>query len=272
MTTDRDPNVITDEDLTAARKAEKEGRRRRAALAPSAAPGDRPKTVAPTRVAAGETPRVRQRRAQGVEVPREPESRWSLVGVPRRYDWARLAADAPLTSSPAFRAAWVRLVAFARARKDPGALVFVGAAGAGKTSLATAVLREVTERPSDARRLYRIARWMPARVLDSCRQQHGLGEGEAKEIRDAIAADVLLLDDLGAYARGAVEAVVCGRHDESKTTWITTGLLGPAVVDGKPQSAAARAASEMARIYGDGVARRLFEGATVIDCGKVGRP
>ena len=64
-------------------------------------------------------------------------------------------------------------------------------------------------------------------------------------------APVLLLDDLGKDAdikSNPVPAVIAERHDEERVTWITTELTPP----------------EIAKRYGDGIARRICENALVL--------
>ena len=64
-------------------------------------------------------------------------------------------------------------------------------------------------------------------------------------------ASVLLLDDLGRdeeIRSNPVPAIIADRHPEERVTWITTELT-PA---------------EIAKRYGDGIARRICEKALVV--------
>ena len=125
-----------------------------------------------------------------------------------------------------------------------------GPAGSGKTSLACAVLK--------ARYILtgKFFQFAPASVIAMARSRHKLGAGDPQEIVDALTAEVLLIDDLGfekpgPTSVGDVETVIYERHLHARPTWVTTWMR-----------------SDKARErYGDGIARRLFEGATIIDCG-----
>lgn len=131
--------------------------------------------------------------------------------------------------------------------------VFVGPAGAGKTSLAVAAFRALVEgsyvrtRWDTSRARHR---YTSAHALAKARAMHPLGEGESPLVLAALSAPLLLIDELGGedprYA-SAVTEVLYERHAEGRPTWVTTGV-GP---------------SELATRYGGGIARRLFEGAEV---------
>lgn len=237
---------LTEDDIRTARAAEADAKKRRkAAVAEAEAPLPRPKADAPIRLTLRDV-RVRRLVLAPEPLPEPPKPPPEPRDIPRTFRWATLDAAAPAGADPKFPAAWARLVAHARTLLDAREIVFAGGSGTGKTSIATAMLRaRATER----------TRWMAARALDACRIQHGAGEGEAPEIRRAVNADLLLLDDLGEYSRPAVETVVCDRFDAGRPTWITTWLTW----------------AQISKLYGDGVARRLFARAVVFDCGKVGR-
>ena len=141
-------------------------------------------------------------------------------------------------------------------------VVFTGAAGCGKTSLAVAMLRELYESASkpDAKpalvRRAEGAMFASAYDLSKARARHPLGQGEAPLIDSAIRATTLVIDDLGSERDGfasAVTEVLYERHAECRTTWVTTWL----------DEAKAR------ERYGDGISRRLFEGARRVRLGKV---
>jgi hypothetical protein len=88
------------------------------------------------------------------------------------------------------------------------------------------------------------------------RSINALGRGEASLVEQAMEwAGVVLLDDLGNPSRdppmSAVPDVILERHDAERPTWVTTWMT----------------ADEVEQRYGAGVARRIFEGATIIDCG-----
>lgn len=118
-------------------------------------------------------------------------------------------------------------------------VVLAGGSGAGKTSLAVACLRE---------RLHVGARFVSAIDLATARIQHAAGDGEASLVVVAIEAPLLLIDDLGEEtmtSTSAVRDVVRARHAAGRATWVTTGLRS----------------REIVAKYGDGIRRRLFEGA-----------
>ncbi|MBV9945478.1 MAG: hypothetical protein JOZ69_01365 [Myxococcales bacterium] len=122
----------------------------------------------------------------------------------------------------------------------------------GKTTLAVCKLRQcVAQNGSlgmfvDVRRLARAAR------------QHPLGSSsEVPLVAESIRADVLLLDDLG-EERGADDAVldvIRDRHAQDRPTIVTSG-----------HALTMRSGIEVfGQRYGDGIARRLFQGAVVIE-------
>jgi len=122
---------------------------------------------------------------------------------------------------------------------------FVGGAGAGKTSLACACLRERLDG----------GLFVSAIALGLARAQAGLGDGEPKLVESAITAPLLLLDDVGQEAKvatNAVRDVVFSRYDADRPTWVTTGLTS----------------QELAALYGDGFLRRIAgDGALVVRMG-----
>lgn len=147
-------------------------------------------------------------------------------------------------------------------------VVIVGPAGAGKTSLAAAMLRSRTERllPTD-----RGGFFVTALRLAMARAGWGLGDGEPPEVWRALHTPILVLDELGAEANiatSAVSEVIHERHANNLPTWVTTGQCEPD--GGSMKFDAPHVASWMSKRYGDGISRRLLEGATVIRCG--GKP
>jgi hypothetical protein len=134
-------------------------------------------------------------------------------------------------------------------------LLFFGASGTGKTTLAVALLRALFEskiaahpltRDDDVDAILRDCRFAHAHRLGSA----ALVPGDPAEIKRAMRASVLLLDDLDKDAdikSNPVPALIADRHAEGRMTWITTELT--------PAGIAAR--------YGDGIARRICENAFV---------
>lgn len=178
--------------------------------------------------------------------------------VPTSYRWA---FDEPREESFVTRvnlAGWQeQLEKFASQRW----VIFAGAAGSGKTSLAVAALRAAWEIQvsgpdvsefdvADAKRMM----FVHAHRLGVARIQHRAGDGEAPDVAAAMRASVLLLDDVGSErdtANNAVPDVIFERHAEGRDTWITTGLTVP----------------QLKARYGDGVTRRMLERALIVKLG-----
>ena len=80
---------------------------------------------------------------------------------------------------------------------------------------------------------------------------------EAPDVVDALRATVLVIDDLGAEdpraLRSAIPDVLHKRHRDPRLTTIVTTGLGE---------------SELGKLYGGGLVRRLFEGAVLIAPGE----
>lgn len=165
----------------------------------------------------------------------------ALESIPRRHRWARVGA-------PGFDLG-------GRVQGDPKALVarilgaervcFAGGSGRGKTTLACACLRERLDG----------GLFVSAISLGLARAQARLGDGEPELVERALAAPLLLLDDVGQepkVATSAVKDVIFARFDADLPTWITTGLVS----------------AELVALYGDGFLRRVADdGALVIDLG-----
>ena len=78
-------------------------------------------------------------------------------------------------------------------------------------------------------------------------------DSDPASIRTATSADLLVLDDLGTERNipsNPVPDIIFERHAEGRATWVTTWMTR----------------LQLAERYGDGVARRVFERAVVIDC------
>lgn len=161
------------------------------------------------------------------------------AGIPAQFAWAHPdAAELVERCKPIGRAGEpVRVsqtVQVVRAYAG-NAVAFQGQSGAGKTSLAVACLRGLPG-----------ALMVAAGALGRARIEHPAGHGEAPLIRRAMAARVLLVDDLGqdkTTAISAVEDVINHRHDARLVTWVTTGLTE----------------DQIESRYGAGVRRRLTE-------------
>lgn len=157
----------------------------------------------------------------------------ALASIPRRHQWARLSAPG-FDLGPRVQGDAAALVA-----RILGAdrVCFVGGAGSGKTTLACACLRERLDG----------GLFVSAISLGLARAQARLGDGEPALVERAIAAPLLLLDDVGQepkVASSAVKDVIFARYDADLPTWVTTGLTS----------------EELVALYGDGFVRRVVVG------------
>ena len=123
-------------------------------------------------------------------------------------------------------------------------ITLVGPAGVGKTSLAAAAyvrLLVLRGRGDGA--------YVHARELALARQQHALGS-EAPIVERALEADVAIIDDLGVEGaevrNSAVGDVIYARYGRAEPTIYTTTMP----------------AAQIAVVYGDGLARRVYEAVT----------
>lgn len=138
------------------------------------------------------------------------------------------------------------LVARARSSIGERRVVLVGASGRGKTSLAIAMMRAWVNAKLEP------AVFAMAPELATCRKRERFGR-EAFEVLEALSAPLLVLDDIGtefASDSSPITEIVFKRHADAKPTWFTT-WMGP---------------DEVRSRYGDGFARRVFQGARIIDC------
>lgn len=164
----------------------------------------------------------------------------SLASIPRRYDWARLGSTELLERVRAREP----LETIAKKVLASQRVVFAGTSGAGKTSLAIACLRERVPH----------GEFMTAMKLSMARIQSKAGDGEPSDVERAMTVPLLVLDEVGREAKtmhNAVMDVIWARVDSELPTWITTGFKS----------------TELATMYGDGMLRRLTEGATIIQLG-----
>ena len=172
----------------------------------------------------------------------------AIYGLPKRYQWASFGDPDLLAQYIGSRAAIDR----AGACRHAASVVFVGASGTGKTSLAVAALRaRYLDQPHHA-----IARFVSAWQLGIARAVHKLGDDEPPLVELALRwRGVLLIDDLGSPKSdppmSAIPDVLMARHDAELATWVTTWMTD----------------SELEGRYGSGVARRVLEDAAIIDCG-----
>jgi DNA replication protein DnaC len=161
------------------------------------------------------------------------------AAIPAMFAWSNFAAP-ELSSRVKDRTAIAKAKAAVTGRIDR--VVLSGAAGIGKTTLGCAMLIELAPR---------LAGYFASAIdLSTARALSGLGR-EADVVAKALQAEVLLVDDLGLdkmSQQSAVSDVIHARHAEQRATVVTTGFDEAAIVSR----------------YGDGIARRLYEGATLI--------
>ena len=139
--------------------------------------------------------------------------------VPASYQWASFGVP-ELSQRVASPAAVLK----ARALRDAHRVVFVGAAGTGKTCLAVAMMRARVEAADIS------AVFAPAWKLGVARAR--AEDSEAGMLSSAFRAELLVLDDLGSERNvpsNPVPDVLFERHAEAKATWITTWMTPEAL-------------------------------------------
>jgi DNA replication protein DnaC len=161
----------------------------------------------------------------------------TAASMPKRFAWTA-GLDATALAACVDSAALEQARAMDVASLDRATLL--GSAGAGKTSLASALA--VTWAGATAR----TAVFVAAVDVGVARQQHGLGEGEPRIVRQAMNAPLLVLDDLGQEAEVGIPVVahiLQHRYNRAIPTIATSGLT----------------IEQLVSRYGAGVARRLLE-------------
>jgi DNA replication protein DnaC len=175
--------------------------------------------------------------------------RHARASIPARYRWA--AIEAPEMAQRA-RPDAVATVRGLFGQRLPLGVALVGPSGAGKTSLACAMLRRVHDAAtfeSPARVVERARRaWYvgaPA-LLDAVRAwERNFSKGDPPELLAmARTASVLVLDNVDAGKQtDPIVQLVFDRHDRQRPTIVTTWMTR----------------AEAANAYGDGWARRVYE-------------
>jgi DNA replication protein DnaC len=188
----------------------------------------------------------------GERGPRKAHERKMQVAretVPAHFAWAafgsrELAQRCSVTAIDAVQALF--------GRRLPTGLVLRGPSGAGKTSLACAVLA----------RIHSVAWDSPAPVVDRAARAYYVSVPELRSqllewrrgteapllLRRAREATVLVLDDLDNVARTEIADLMSSRHEHDRTTILTTWLTR----------------EECADAWGERLTRRAYE--TVIEC------
>jgi hypothetical protein len=185
---------------------------------------------------------------------------WAAKALPERYRDANWSSLPKLprddgSGRPRVELSPERLAQIRAALETHRRVVFIGPPGCGKTTIAVAHLRAAVERDPDAR-----VRFTPAE--DLLREE--TPEGGPTPLALALSAEVLVVDDLGvelnqapvgsgllAQRAGAASKLIGDRFDRQRPLVVTTGLDQKAIQT----------------MYGDRIARRLFEGAAAIRLG-----
>jgi hypothetical protein len=176
--------------------------------------------------------------------------------IPPRFGWAVSASRELLESRVRGPAT---LVVRGLAAPPSTNLLFTGPTGAGKTSLAVAMLCAWVRAEPSARRG---AVFVEASWLSRARARHKLGQGEAALVEACCEAPLLLLDDLGQEREdrdGCITDVVYKRSALDLPTWVTCGLAGGDL---------GSFAEHLSRRYDGGFVRRILESGKRVELGK----
>lgn len=179
--------------------------------------------------------------------------------IPRRFRWTIGADEATLLervqASP-------DLVHRALTQPPSTSLIFFGVTGAGKTSLACAML-DAWVRAEPGRRSG--AFFIEASDLSRARSRHKLGADEAPDVARAMTCPLLVLDELGGRGEndrdGCITDVVWARTNAELPIWITCGL-------GAEQQTMHDFAEALARRYDGGFVRRLLDAGKRVQLGR----
>lgn len=165
------------------------------------------------------------------------ERRFGLARIPSRYEHCTLSnfnADYP-GAHPTLAGAHLKCERYVEAFEGLShGLLFTGPVGVGKTHLAVAVLRALIDR-YEIRGIFVDYRDLLRDIQDS---YNPVSEtSELQVLRPLLAADVLLLDELGArrptaWVRDTVTHIINDRYNREKITLITTNFSDHAGADG----------------------------------------
>jgi DNA replication protein DnaC len=181
-------------------------------------------------------------------------------GIP---DWRWCRFDGPRFQRLSARAGG--MVSFCRHwKRSLGSAFLSGPTGVGKTICAVALVRRLVARLAadpplgeDLARWVRRTRFMKADALVRSTAEHPLGSGSPPELRRALSAGLLVIDDLGNEGDdrdGVLFRLVDGRYVDRGQTIVTTQLTE----------------RELRDRYGDALVRRLIDhGSFVLPGGAI---
>ncbi len=106
-----------------------------------------------------------------------------------------------------------------------GGLLVLGSTGLGKTAAVACALRRLVRAATNWRDPTLRTHWTNASAIALARRHTGLGAGEAAEIRRAIEAPVLVVDELGPEPLdAALHDVLDARYTHQRVTLATSGM------------------------------------------------
>lgn len=150
-----------------------------------------------------------------------------------------------------------RILEAALAWKSTGSLALLGPTGRGKSTAARAICERILTRADkgefkgeDFARAAKV-RWTKARDLADAARRHKLGDGRSPEEREARAASILVIDELGfeVLVDDVIPRLLDHRYDKALPTIVTSG----------------RKVAALAERYGEATVRRFTERATVVE-------
>jgi DNA replication protein DnaC len=142
-----------------------------------------------------------------------------------------------------------------------GNLLLLGSTGKGKSTAAgilfRRLLRDAWYGGGDPWVRAQGMRWVRAQQLEREVRAHPLGKGECDMYRDAVYAKLLFLDEVGWEGdHKLIAGLLAARYDLPNPTIITSNW----------------GVGRLRRVYGDAVARRMIQGAAVIEAFDPGDP